>query len=133
MKKVFPLILLQVLMLFMSLSSICSKTAASKAFPSFEFILFYGISFAILAMYAIAWQQLLKIVPLMTAYTSKAVTIFWGMVWGVMIFHETITYKQLIGCALVVAGVVIYNMADIKSEDKDDKNVNKTEDKEAAK
>ena len=133
MKKIFPLILLQVLMLFMSLSSICSKTAATKAFPSFEFIFFYGISFAILAMYAIAWQQLLKIVPLMTAYTSKAVMIFWGMVWGVMIFHETITYKQLIGCALVIVGVVIYNMADIKSEDKDDKVVNRSEDKEATK
>ena len=39
-------------------------------------------------------------------------TLVWSMVFGVLLFHETVSLKQLIGCALAVAGVVLFVRAD---------------------
>ena len=35
-----------------------------------------------------------------------------AMVFGVLLFHETVSVKQLLGCALAVAGVVLFVRAD---------------------
>ena len=112
-----PLILLHVLMLFYSLSAVCSKLASDEGVPvngsvrilnfeiSFRFILFYGIVLFILFVYAILWQQVLKKLPLTTAYANKAVTIIWGLVWGAFVFRESITLKQIIASVIIMIGV----------------------------
>ena len=46
------------------------------------------------------------------AYTSKAVALVWSMVFGAVLFREEISVKQLVGCALAVAGVVLFVRAD---------------------
>ena len=73
--------------------------------------LFRG-EFVLLGIYALGWQQILKRLPLTLAYTNKAVTLVWSIVFGVLLFHETVSLKQLIGCALAVAGVVLFVRAD---------------------
>ena len=47
---------------------------------------------AILGIYAIGWQQVIKRMPLTTAYANKAVTLVWGLVWGLLLFHEQLNY-----------------------------------------
>jgi len=107
MKKIFPYILLHAIIILYSLGGICSKAAASKDFMSFEWILFYGIEIAILGIYAIAWQQVLKKVQLNIAYASKAVTLIWSTIWGITIFSETITWNNVIGGIIVLSGVIL--------------------------
>ena len=36
----------------------------------------------------------------------------WGILWGALFFHESITPGKLIGAAVIVAGVVLFVKAD---------------------
>ena len=59
---------LHALVLFYSLSALCSKKAASYPFASPGWLLFYGAVILILGLYAVFWQQIIKRLPLSTAY-----------------------------------------------------------------
>jgi len=106
-EKIKPYIFLHVILLLYSCCSIFSKQAALAPFLSFYFFLFYGLVIAILGVYAILWQQVLKLLPLTVAFANKAVTIIWGMIWGAMLFQEAITFKMMFGAAIVILGVII--------------------------
>lgn len=107
MKKIKPYLILHLVLLFYSLGGILSKTASSKSFLSLDFILLYGGMLLILGVYAILWQQVIKKIPLNVAYANKAVTLIWGMIWGMIVFKEQITLSNLIGAAVVLAGVIL--------------------------
>ena len=98
---------LQLLLLVYSLSGICSKMAAGEPFLSPKYILYYGMVLFILAFYAIGWQQVIKRLPLITAYASKAVTVIWGVVWGMLVFKERITFTNVIGAVVIIAGILL--------------------------
>mgnify|MGYP007069880546 CR=1 FL=1 len=100
-------IILHMIILVYSISGICSKTAAGYDFLSPKWILFYGLVICILGFYAIAWQQVLKHLPLIATYANKAVTTLWGLVWGFVVFHEKITVLKVVGAAVVIAGVYL--------------------------
>ena len=68
-----------------------------------------------LFVYAIVWQQLLKKLPLVTAYANKAVTVIWGIVWGYFFFNEGITIYKLIGAVVIVIGVYLVVSSDGES------------------
>ena len=68
-------------------------------------LLFLFFSVAALGAYSILWQQVLKRMPLTTAFANKAVTIIWGMLWGVLIFRESITPAMIIGSVVIIAGI----------------------------
>ncbi len=119
--KIVPYILLHLIIFIYSLGGICSKTAASKDFLSFDWIVMYGLVLISLAVYALLWQQILKKIPLNTAYASKAVTVIWGMIWGVVIFRESISPLQIIGALVILAGIVLMVTGGSKnSEEKHD-------------
>ena len=99
------------LMVF-SLSSVCSKAASTQAFLSAKWILFYGTMIVILGIYAIVWQQIIKRMPLTTAYANKAVAVVWGQIWGLLLFHERITPGKICGALIIIAGIVLYAKAD---------------------
>lgn len=79
---------------------------------SLQFCLCYTGVLAILGIYAIGWQQIIKRMPLTTAFANKAVTVVWGIIWGFLFFHEEITLGKLLGAALVISGIVLYVTAD---------------------
>lgn len=100
-----------------SLSGICGKLAAGFSFLSWEFIACYGGMIVVLGLYAIGWQQVIKRLPLTFAYANRAVTVIWGIVWGTLFFHETITPSKLIGAAIVLAGVILYATSGVDDAD----------------
>ncbi|RGY94750.1 transporter [Clostridium sp. AM58-1XD] len=104
-KTIKPYILLHILLLFYSCAGICSKLAAGQSFLSFNFIVLYMLLLLIMFFYAIMWQQILKKMELVTAYANKAVTIFWGLVWGRLLFDESITICKILGVIVIVFGV----------------------------
>ncbi len=107
MKKFKHYIFLHMILIFYSLGGICSKTAAGKEFLSFDFCLLYGLVLFILAVYAVLWQQVLKSIPLNIAYANKAITLVWGMLWGAIVFRETISISNIIGAIIVLIGVLL--------------------------
>ncbi|MBE6828382.1 MAG: transporter [Ruminococcaceae bacterium] len=103
---------LHVLLFVYSFAGVLSKFASKEAFLSFRFILLYGGVIGILGIYAIVWQQILKHIPLTTAFCNKAVSIIWGIVWGFLIFKEAVTWNMLLGAVIVIIGVIIVVNAD---------------------
>lgn len=102
------ILLLNILLIVYSASGVFSKLASSESFLSGKFILLYGCVLAILAIYAIGWQQIIKQLPLTTAYANKAVCTVWGSVWGVMLFDESLSWGKVLGIVLIVAGIVLF-------------------------
>ena len=95
-----------------SMSGICSKLAAGESFLSARFCIYYAVIIVLLGVYAIRWQQVIKRIPLTTAFANKAVTVVWGIVWGWFFFGESITPGKLIGAGMVIAGVVLFAKSD---------------------
>ena len=111
-QKILPYVLLHGLLLIYSLGSVCSKMAGRSEFLSFMFLLFYGLTLFILVVYAVAWQQLLRKLPLITAYANRSVTLIWGLLWGALIFKETITVWNVIGALVIISGIYLVVSAD---------------------
>ncbi len=111
-KNLKTFLFLHLLLMVYSTSGIFSKLAAGKAFLSWPFLLLYGCVIFLLGVYALGWQQVLKRIPLSVAYANKAVSVVWGCVWGVLIFHEQLSPGKVIGGLLVLGGIALYGWAD---------------------
>ena len=98
---------LQAIVMIYTLSGVTAKIASDK--EPLQFILLYGVEIVILGVYAILWQQILKKFDLSIAYANKAIGIVWSMVWAVVLFDDTITWKNICGVILVVVGTIILN------------------------
>ncbi len=103
---------LHIELILFSLGGICSKLAGQYDFLSFWFIFFYGLVILNLGVYAIVWQQIIKKLPLNTAYSNKAITIVWGILWGFIFFGEQIKCNMVIGAIIVIIGVIVVVRAD---------------------
>ena len=106
---------LHILIFIYSFSGIFAKYASNYNPFTFMFWLFYGLMIFILFIYAVGWQIILKYMPISTAFMNKAVTIIWGLVFGVILFDEAVTLKKIIGIAFIFVGVYFY----CKSDEKD--------------
>ena len=110
------LIALHVLLLIYSFSGIFSKNASAQPFLSPQFCFLYAGTIVILAIYAVGWQQIIKRLPLTLAFANKAVTVVWGIVWGALLFGETITWPMVLGGIIVIAGVALFGYADAREQ-----------------
>lgn len=104
------ILLLQVLMFIYSVGGVFSKLAAGYSFLSLPFFLCYVCMLTILVIYAVAWQQIIKDFPISVAYANKAVTTIWASIWGIVFFHEKVSFWQVIGIIIIIGGVVLYAM-----------------------
>ena len=111
------LIGLHLLLAVYSLSGFFSKNAAAQPFLSLQYIAFYCGMMAILVLYAVGWQQVIKHLPLTTAYANKAVTVVWGILLGFLIFGEGITPRQAVGAVIIIAGILLFVRADQEGEE----------------
>lgn len=104
-------VVLQISLLFSSLSGVCSKKAALQT-EFVGFALWYLAVLVIMAVYAMIWQQILKKLPLTVAYANKPVSLIWGIVWGKVIFGEKITLHMIVGGLIIFAGIYLVVTAD---------------------
>ena len=108
-KKMKSILLLHIFIMIYSMTGVLSKMAAGESFLSFKFCLLYGLMIMLLGVYAIGWQQIIKNIPLTTAFANKAVTTIWGLIWGMLIFKESITLGKIAGVVLVAVGVILFS------------------------
>ena len=120
MKQAKWFLLLHVILGVYAGSSVCSKLAARQPFLSAAFILLYGLMLAALVVYAVGWQQVIKHLPLTTAYANKAVTVVWGILLGLAVFGEAVTLRQVIGAAIIICGIVLFVRADNENGEGED-------------
>ena len=116
-KNNFPsFLLMHAGFLIYSFYTVLGKIAAKYDFLSLHFCIFYCILIFILFVYAIIWQQVLKVIPLSFATANKASTIVWGMLWSFLFFHEEITLKKVIGTIIIISGIILLSTS-TKSEE----------------
>lgn len=101
------LAILHIVLAVYSILGIASKIASGKEFLTLEFCFFYGIVILNLFVYAIFWQQIIKKIPLVTAYANKAVTVIWGIIWGFVFFKEEITPGKILGAFIIILGICL--------------------------
>ena len=108
--KPADLLLLELSVMVYSLSTVAANMASKHEFLSVGYILFFGLDFLILAIYAILWQQIIKKFQLSVAYANKSLTLLWSMLWNYIIFSQGITPGKVAGVVLVMIGVMIMNI-----------------------
>lgn len=90
-----------------SIQGVFSKLAGREKTMSVKWIMYFGLMFLAMLVFALAWQQVLKHMSLTFAFTNKPITIIWGLVWGVLIFREHVTWNMLLGSAIILTGIMV--------------------------
>lgn len=103
------IILLQLVIMIYTFADVAAKYAAGCELLSFGFVGFYALEILILGVYALLWQQVIKKFQLSIAYANRSIALLWSMLWAVIFFHEAITFKNIIGVAVVIIGTIIVN------------------------
>ncbi len=104
------ILLLEISVVVYSLSTVAGNLAGQSPFLSRNYIIYFGLEFIILAIYAVLWQQVIKRFQLSIAYCNKSVTLLWSMLWNFIIFSQGITPGKVAGVLLVMAGVIVMNI-----------------------
>ena len=102
------ILLLQAIIVIYTVSGIMAKFASAGETLK-KIILFFGLDLLLLGVYAILWQQMIKIFDLSVAYANRAMALLWSAVWARIIFGEQVSLKQMGGIVLVIIGTVIIN------------------------
>ena len=109
-------LLIQAMVFLYSLTSMLSKVAsnamAEYGFWSWQYILLFGSMIAVLGIYAVLWQQVLKKVDLITAYVHKSTTLIWSLLWATALFRETVRWNNVLGIIIIVIGIVLVTKDD---------------------
>lgn len=92
--------------------AVCNKYASMHEFMSLQYILGIAAAVAVLGIYAIAWQQILKRIPLTDAYMFKGTSLAFVLLFSVLIFKEAVTMWNLMGLAIILIGTMGYARAD---------------------
>ena len=110
--RILVLIVLHVMLAIWSCTDVLSKYAAGEDFFSTGFFAMWAGVLVLMGVYALGWQQVIRRMPLATAFANKAITIVWGLFWGVALFGEAVTPGKIVGAMLVVAGIVLFVFSD---------------------
>ena len=106
---------LQAVIIIYTISSIMAKFASANNGEPLRFILFFGLEFVFLGIYALLWQQMIKTFDLSVAYANRSMALLWSMIWAVIFFHDRITVKNIIGVILVMIGTIIINTEKVQT------------------
>ncbi|MBQ9065172.1 MAG: EamA family transporter [Blautia sp.] len=111
MKNAGKYIQLHLNILLFSLTSVFSKAASVQfnrgGLSNPLLYVFLGLMVLNCGIYAICWQMVIKKFPLSTAYAHRSVYLVWSQIWAVIIFKETLTWKNILGMLIVVIGVLV--------------------------
>lgn len=86
---------------------ICTKMAALQTPASWPYLLWFGGAVAIIGLYAILWQQVLRRIELSTAYMFKGTTLIFTMLIAALLFGEAITIPNIIGSVIIITGITL--------------------------
>ena len=74
---------------------------------SWSYLLWFGGAVAIIGIYAVLWQQILRRIELSTAYLFKGTTLIFTMLFAALLFGETITIPNIIGSVIIITGITL--------------------------
>jgi len=105
--KIKNILLLLVAIAVYSASNYFTKQASNHVFMSLVYMLCLIGVVGVLGCYAVLWQIALKRIPLSQAYPFRSLSIVFGLAIAYFAFHEVVTWQNLIGCLIVLLGLLI--------------------------
>ena len=87
-----------------SFVSVAAKVAANQAY-FFMVVMYVLLEVALLGIYAILWQQILKKISLVVAMSCKGISLILTLAWSVMFFSEEITFYNIVGSLFILVGI----------------------------
>jgi len=97
-----------------SCCAIFSKLASKYPAFSTDFFFFWGLGLLVMAIYALLWQRVLKRFKLFIAYANRQVVTVLGMLWGVLLFREEVTWNMILGSLVIFTGIGIVMIGERK-------------------
>ena len=88
-------------------SGVFSKLAAQQDFASLLYLAFLCGSVAVLGIYAVLWQQIIKRMPVGDAYLFKGTGVIFGLALAHFVFGEVITLYNIVGAGIIIAGITL--------------------------
>lgn len=85
-----------------------TKYASQQEMGSVAYCFGLAGAIGVMGAYAICWQQILKRVELSTAYMFKGTNLIFIMLFAFALFGEPISIMNLIGAAVVIAGITLF-------------------------
>lgn len=103
------ILLLQLGVVIYTCAGILGKLASSYELFSVPFLALYAGEILVLAIYAVLWQQMIARVELSVAYANRGMSLLWSSLWAVLLFSEYLSPQNLLGIAVVTAGIILIN------------------------
>lgn len=114
MNKLSDYIFLLISFLIYSFTGVFTKFASMQDFLSWQYLLLLSGAVCVIGIYAILWQQIIRRMPVSDAFMWKGTTIVWTMLLANTIFGEPISIHNIIGSAIIIAGIALYAWSDRK-------------------
>ena len=91
-----------------SFSSVFTKWASMTEFRSVAYILRLSGAVAVLGVYAILWQQIIKRMRVSDAFMFKGTTIIFILLLSHFFFGEAITLTNVVGALVIICGIALH-------------------------
>ena len=92
-------------------TSIFTKMASRQEMLSLPYLLWIAGAVGVMGVYAVLWQQVIKRMPLSTAYMFKGTSLIFVLLISALLFGEAITVNNVIGSAIIITGIVLFAKA----------------------
>jgi drug/metabolite transporter (DMT)-like permease len=89
-------------------TSICTKMASLQEMFSRSYLLWIAGAIGVMGVYAVLWQQVIKRMPISTAFMFKGTSLIFILLISALLFGESITINNVIGSAIIITGIVLY-------------------------
>lgn len=89
-------------------TSIFTKMASRQEMLSWPYLFWIAGAIGVMGVYALLWQQIIKRMPLSTAYMFKGTGLIFVLLISALLFGEAITLNNVLGSAIIIAGIVLY-------------------------
>ena len=92
-------------------TSIFTKMASQQEAMSWPYLLWIAGAIAIMGVYALLWQQVIKRMSLSASYMFKGTSLVFILLISALLFDEAITLNNMIGSAIIIFGIVLFAKA----------------------
>jgi multidrug transporter EmrE-like cation transporter len=90
-------------------TGIFTKMASRQEMFSWPYVLWISGAIGVMGVYALLWQQIIKRVPISTAYMFKGTGAVFGLLIVWFVLREPITINNIIGTAFIIAGITLFS------------------------
>ena len=92
-------------------TSIFTKMASQQDMLSWPYLLWITGAIGVMGIYALLWQQIIRRMPISTAYMFKGTSLVFVLLISSLLFSEAITVNNVIGSVIIIIGIALFAKA----------------------